>query len=696
MTELYNAQQIQRLENVVADAQLHHGHAPGRYEPGHVFEIDVTGVCPAATGRATLVVDKFVGGGFAGQVYRVELTDLGLGGETIPGLEVGGVYAIKIIVPPSALALRFRNAIYWLAYQGPFAAQVNRAAARTGVLWQKLIRQGAAARFGDSRAVADTYATFFDDVLGSYGEINEWIDGRVWNLEIDDRIMSRGKNADGDERSAEYLAKKKFMADIVKLFHDMGAPELARQYEWWTCKSQPNVLKRNDAGDGPADGLTALDFRAGLALLPYLPMSPGDVPLIFKGLVRGALVQFDRGNLRKLETFCDDHGDAFKDMQSALDELHRVDPEYRDSLPDITHHAFRFLYDLSLWKSVKAGLIEGWRVKKVVDDDHAETLGGSFFRFWLFWLLGLVPVAGKYTRLLWGKTAFLNHFKAFFTSFDYMRRTLRARMAEHLIEWYRIGKVNERGIDYFIDHPSMFWLERVVPGMLPMPAKCHRFLVDWRFAGRTVAGAVYYPIKFYRDAEFRIEWLKSEVESGAKEGMLTEGERAHILERVPDPFIQKYLKCVAVHLCTLPVTQIVSVTAGAIAYYYTHYVMGWDMTKSATLSGAILVGAQVMPISPGSICRGAYVVYLMIRERNLKNYWLAAPLSFVKYLGYLAFPIQMVKEFPAFSRFMAGRWATKMVGFIPVFGERGALLEHWIFDAFFNIPITIKRRFSKS
>jgi hypothetical protein len=57
-------------------------------------------------------------------------------------------------------------------------------------------------------------------------------------------------------------------------------------------KSQPNAMKRTDLpdADGPADGLCAIDFRAGLALLPWLPMSPGDVKLIFDGI-------FKRGTL---------------------------------------------------------------------------------------------------------------------------------------------------------------------------------------------------------------------------------------------------------------------------------------------------------------------------------------------------------------------------------------------------------------
>jgi hypothetical protein len=115
---------------------------------------------------------------------------------------------------------------------------------------------------------------------------------------------------------------------------------------------------------------------------------------------------------------------------------------------------------------------------------------------------------------------------------------------------------------------------------------------------------------------------------------------------------------------------------------------GSKAEASAAFAGILLL-FQVIPISPGSICRGLYVVYLMVRDRNFKDYMVAAPLSFVKYIGYLAFPLQMATAYPAFSQFMAGRWATSAVHIIPVFGEKGALMEHMIFDMFFNVPRVI-------
>jgi hypothetical protein len=52
----------------------------------------------------------------------------------------------------------------------------------------------------------------------------------------------------------------------------------------------------------------------------------------------------------------------------------------------------------------------------------------------------------------------------------------------------------------------------------------------------------------------------------------------------------------------------------------------------------------------------------------------------------------MTYRYPALARFMAGHWATEAVHVVPVFGERGALLEHKIFNLFYNWPLTIRRR----
>src|SRR5512138_2403768 len=226
-----------------------------RYEPGQVLEYEVEGVWPRRPARVRLEVEKHVGGGYAGQVYRVKVLEIAAPEGPLEGLEAGRSYALKILVPVSGFGRFIRNTLYGIGFQAPFAPQVNPDAARAGALWQKLIRRGAAARFGSERAVVDVLATFVDPVLGSCGEISEWVDGRLWRYEIDDNLFARlhwkpGRPAEG-LGSPEYRSKRTFMKELVGFMHEMGAPELARQYEWWSLKSQPNALKRTEADADP-------------------------------------------------------------------------------------------------------------------------------------------------------------------------------------------------------------------------------------------------------------------------------------------------------------------------------------------------------------------------------------------------------------------------------------------------------------
>jgi hypothetical protein len=174
--------------------------------------------------------------------------------------------------------------------------------------------------------------------------------------------------------------------------------------------------------------------------------------------------------------------------------------------------------------------------------------------------------------------------------------------------------------------------------------------------------------------------------------MLTDEEAAHINAQLKEPFIQKYLKSLAVHVCTAPVTQIVSILVATI-YVRMHPELSWQ--EAMVHAGLILGLFQVIPISPGSLARGLYVTFLVLRERNFKDYNIAFYLSFFKYIGYLAFPIQMAYRYPELARFMAAHWATSAVHIVPVFGERGALLEHAVFDLFYNLPLTIQRRIQR-
>ncbi|MHC4643529.1 MAG: hypothetical protein ACYS32_17950, partial [Planctomycetota bacterium] len=622
----------------------------------------------------------------AGQVYRVKITDIELSDVPIEGLEVGKVYAIKILIPPSSFSRLFRNLLYWVGFQGPFQQQVNPAAARAGAIWQKFIRRGVKVRFGDERAAVDIYATFVDDLLGSCGELREWIEGRTWQLEVDDRLdllkqWRWAKTVDEDRLgSPEYRAKRLFMRDFVKLLNDMGAYEFARQYEWWTCKSQPNCLKRSDTEGEPSGGLVAVDFRAGLALLPFLPMSPGDFKLIAKGLLRGSLVQFDRGSTNKLQRFIEANSEEFADSDQMFEELKAVECTYRNSVPDITHNHLRLFYSPQLWSTMFDSAVMGWKVRNLVDDQHEQKIRSCKVSTLLFYIIGAIPFLGKLIRRIWARPDWRKHYGAMLTSGGYLIRAIQGRMAEKVILWHRAGRVDNEHAPKVAGSFLRFLCH--LP-LSVLPAGLHRFLTDCKFAKEKLVYIFVRPFKLYFSSRLREQWMRDMVAEGGKKHILTDEDAETILSQLNERYIQRYLISLVVHLLTLPITQIVSVIVAWIYY---------QKTGSKIGAGGILVLFQFTPISPGSICRGLWAVGIAIYDRDFKNYNIAVFLSFMKYIGYLAFPIQMTYRYPALARFMAVHWATEAVHIVPVFGEHGALLEHWVFRLFYNWPLTIRRR----
>jgi len=662
-----------------------------RHEAGDVLELDLTGVAPAWKARAWFEVERYVGGGFAGQVYRAVLRRADGGAEAASALPlvVGGTYALKMFVPWTRLGRALRDALYGVGFQAPFGLQTTPAAVRACALWHKLIRQGAAVRLGSADAVVDVHATFFDAGLGSMGEVLEWVSGRPWRLEVNDRLFIRPRHAGvvpPAECKTEYEAKRDFMRRMVALFHEMGAPELARQYEWWTMKSQPNVLKRTGGGGESSDGLVAVDFGPGLALLPFLPMSPGDVRLIARGLAAGRVVQFDRGDLDRLEEFAAAHLRHIVGLGAAVAELRLAETAYHDSQLDAAHHRLRVLTDGALRQRSCRAWAGHYEARRIMGSAAAERFSRRPLRLVLFILLGLVPLIGRLLQRLWGSAAYRRHAAAMLTDGAYLGRALRGHAAERLADWHRKGRAGPERALRLADRPVLFLVESATLGLLPRGM--HRFLTDGRYAWRVLWRLIVRPVKLYFNEAFRREWLCGMIAEGRAEGLLSPAEADLLESQVDDPFIQKYLKCLAVHVCTLPVTQIVS---GALAIYaFFFWAETWQ--EAWTYALGILALFQVTPISPGSFTRGAYVVYMILRDRTWKEYRVAAAVSFWKYIGYLGFPIQMVWKYPVLARFMAGRWATGAIHVVPVFGERGALLEHGAFNLFFNVPVSLRRR----
>jgi len=714
----YSVETVRALERKFREQGLFRPFRRRRYEPGAVLHYDVRGVLPDGRGRVTLEIERFVGGGYAGQVYKTRLLEIENTEGEVHGFQKGQAYALKILIPASGMSRRIRNLFYALGFQGPFSLQVTPAAGRSQALWQKFIRRAAAMEFGSPDGVVDIIATLVDRDLGGCGEISEWVDGRLWRFEVDDDLDARrawkpGRPEEG-LGSTEYRTKHAFMDRLVKMMRRMGAVELARQYEWWSLKSQPNALKRTASDPDPHAGLVAVDFRAGMALTPVTPQCPADIKLVFQGLARGRLVQFDKGDFGTLEKFVSEHSEAFAGMEAVLAELKREDRAYRDSLIDLTYHHVR-LFGGRLRRAIMNAFRESWRIRNMTDERTAARLDKSgllslIFLLWPFLALAtpallifawpgpvwwkyplwLVPLfLAPFLRSLWGWADLRRHYAKMAMSPAYFLRAGRARIAEALIRWHRAGRVSEERALKIAGRPWRYYLH--LP-LSVLPIGFHRFLTDKAYFKERLQIMFVRPVRLFFKAEEREKWLLDMIAQGERNRMLLPVEADRIRAQIKEPYIQKYLKSLAVHLATLFVSETVYVTV-ALVYILTHPDLTW---QQATLHAGVIVGAlNLLPVSPGSLVRGIYVVGLMIKERNFRDYNIAFGLSFLKMIGYLAFPIQMAYRYPDLARFMAGHWATEAVHVVPVFGERGAWLEHFVFDAFYNYPLTIRRRIKR-
>ena len=199
---------------------------------------------------------------------------------------------------------------------------------------------------------------------------------------------------------------------------------------------------------------------------------------------------------------------------------------------------------------------------------------------------------------------------------------------------------------------------------------------------------IHITVRLARNPSLRTAWLLEKVEEGLQAGQLSESEAAKIREQATDIYVQIYLHSLFIHMCMLPVTPAVVLLIGAI-YAHAH---GLSFIAGVRLVAAWLAIFAVVPMSPGSLARGLYVVWLAVQRKMVRRLKVALVVSFWRYVGYLAFPLQMATTFPALSRYMAARWATDAVRLIPYYGEPGGRLEHIVFDLFFNLPLSLARR----
>ena len=203
----------------------------------------------------------------------------------------------------------------------------------------------------------------------------------------------------------------------------------------------------------------------------------------------------------------------------------------------------------------------------------------------VFLLVGCIPFLGKVLRRAWGRADWRAHYGRMLTSLGYLGQAFQAKIDEKLVGWHRAGRVDAERAVRLADRPWRFF------GHWPLsflPAGLHRFLTDWGFARDKLAQLFVRPLQLYFNAQVREQWLRDMLAEGQKKHMLSGDDAGIILRQLGEPFIQKYLKSLAVHICCMPVTHVVAV-AVAIIYVLMHP----EMPRAQS-------GPSVWPSSPCS------------------------------------------------------------------------------------------------
>ena len=83
MAKDYSSQMIQQIEQAFSGLNLHRPMRVERYEAGRQLDYSLCPLLPAGEVTARLRIERFVGGGFAGQVYQIRILQLVKDGQSV-------------------------------------------------------------------------------------------------------------------------------------------------------------------------------------------------------------------------------------------------------------------------------------------------------------------------------------------------------------------------------------------------------------------------------------------------------------------------------------------------------------------------------------------------------------------------------------------------------------------------------------
>lgn len=689
------------------------------YYQGENVEREVYGLDGDSLGRERLAIETSPGSGFAGQVYRA-IPERGVIFDASKLTEENPPVALKVLRPKSRWKEAFRDLLFKLSYQAPFAPRLREEALRSGLIWQELFRTAARIELGTD-SVARPFGYYWDGDVRSFAEIHQWINGRGPRYEADDQIITRWIGKTKEPPNSEVVRKRKFMDDLVRLCHEIGATGLALQYEWYTFVSQANILTRNEQKDGLSE-FVAVDCRPGLAVPFFLPFSPVHVRIILNGLRRGVFAHFDEVDFDRLDTYLAAHVNEFEHVDGLIQQLKQDDERYRSGLPNLWHVRTMLLRDKDLRQKVQEGSIGDWQRLDKVSGEEADKLKDGSRRYVPYLVLDNVPLVGKPLLRLLGNEKYREHTGRILRNLDYVKEAIEVQKANDLLEWNDSQRITTERTIALANSTPRYLLEK---GALSwQPKSVHQLATDTEARRQLVQDLVVNPARLCLSQGYRENWLMGILEQQYKRGVvsmeqletlrktfsLREGwirmiierhfeegkvvfeERQYIKGQIGDRRMQGFIGDLGFTVGLEGVSKALYVALGAYGL----------STRDFLPLGLAAFG----PISPSGVVREAYVLAQLaynlphiLRHRDGKLFLtrvLGAASAPWRVVGNVFAPLEMFAYYNDMSLLLSDHYISSAMDAIPVFGGEGKLLEYWAFNLTYNLPLSVRKAVSEA
>lgn len=628
----------------------------------------------AITGRA--------GSGFAGQVYQACLEGAGPG--QVGGQEQAGLVAIKVLRPRHPWKEGLRDLLFWLSYQVPFAPRFSEAAVRSGLIWQELFRRAAQIKFHNGAAVARPLGYYWEEDMSSFAEVHEWVSGREMSYSADERLLDRLLGWAVPPADSEVSRKQKFMRALVDLCHEIGAPGLARQYEWYTFVSQANVLTRTAPASGGSE-FVAVDCRPGLAVPFFLPLSPVHACIILRGLPRGVFAHYYEVDLAQLDAYLAAHPQEFGELAGLAERLKMDEQQYRAGLPDLWHKRARLVTDRAGRRALRDGLIAAWERAGLISTAQAGELRLCSRKFALFLLLANLPFAGRWLMPLLGDETYRRHLARFLFDPAYRRLAWGALKANDLLDWQDGGRLAPAHLAALAASIPRYLLEKLALSW--QPSSCHRFATDQEYRREVFHALFVRPVRLCFDRAYREKWLAEIIARQQCRGLVDQEQAARLQLQAKEDRMAGYLRDLGV-------------TAGLEGLAKAVYII---LVTYGISSGNLwpLIIALLGPISPSGVARVLYILAQLVRDlpdivkykdtRLLASRLLGLLVAPWRFVGNLFAPLEMFAYYSQASLLLGEYYASRIVAKVPVFGGKGKLMEYWVFALIYNLPLSMRR-----